>query len=140
MPKGTVWGGFMKHSRILAFSLVLNLGAISQQVAKPVYMNPDAPIADRARDLQKRMTLEEKVAQLESFTKKPVVSGMHLETAVEGDRIESGLSTVVTFVIRPEQLSILNAQMETVVEPGPVDFLIGANSAETAKAEIAVTE
>ena len=140
MPKGTVWGGFMKHSRILAFSLVLNLGAISQQVAKPVYMNPDAPIADRARDLQKRMTLEEKVAQLESFTKKPVVSGMHLETAVEGDRIESGLSTVVTFVIGPEQLSILNAQMETVVEPGPVDFLIGANSAETAKAAIVVTE
>ena len=73
----------MKHSRILAFSLVLNFSAISQQVAKPVYMNPEAPIADRARDLLKRMTLEEKVAQLESFTNKPVVPGMHLETALK---------------------------------------------------------
>jgi beta-glucosidase len=91
MPEGTVWGGFMKHSRILAFSLVLNFGAISQQVAKPVYMNPDAPIADRARDLLKRMTLEEKVAQLESFTNKPVVPGMHLDTAVEGDHLSEAV-------------------------------------------------
>jgi hypothetical protein len=133
----------MIHIRILAFSLILtlaNFGAFSQQMAKPVYMNPDAPIADRARDLLKRMTLKEKVAQLESFTTKPVVSGIHLETAVEGDHIEPGLSTVVTFVIGSEQLSILNSQTESVLLPGPIDFLIGANSAETAKAEIVVTE
>ncbi len=54
--------------------------------------------------------------------------------------IEPCQSTNVTFEIGPEQLSILNAQMESVVEPGPVDFLIGANSAETVKAEIVVTE
>ena len=54
--------------------------------------------------------------------------------------LEPGQSTDVTFEIGPEQLSILNAQMERVVEPGPVDLLIGANSAETAKAAIVVTE
>ena len=43
-------------------------------------------------------------------------------------------------MIGPEQLSILSAQTESVVEPGPVDFLIGANSAEIAKAAIVVTE
>jgi len=133
----------MKHSRILAFSLVLtlaNFGASSQQVAKPAYINPNAPIADRVKDLLNRMTLEEKVAQLESFTNKPVVPGMHLETTVEGDHSDLGQSTNATFEIGPEQLSILNAQMESVVEPGPVEFLISAISAETAKAEIVVTE
>ena len=84
----------MKHSRVLAFGLVLtlaNFGALSQQVAKPAYMNPDAPIADRVKDLLRRMTLEEKVAQLESFTNKPVVPGMHLETAVEGDHLDDSI-------------------------------------------------
>ena len=84
----------MIHSRILAFSLVLtlaNFGAFSQQVAKPVYMNPNAPIADRVKDLLNRMTLEEKVAQLESFTNKPVMPGMHLETAVEGDHLNDSV-------------------------------------------------
>ena len=33
------------------------------------------------------MTLEEKVAQLESFTNKPVLPGMHVETAIEGDHL-----------------------------------------------------
>jgi beta-glucosidase-like glycosyl hydrolase len=54
--------------------------------------------------------------------------------------LEPGQSTDVKFEIGPEQLSILNAQMERVVEPGPVDLLIGANSAETAKTAIVVTE
>jgi beta-glucosidase len=84
----------MKHSRVLAFGLVLtlaNFGALSQQVAKPAYMNPDAPIADRVNDLLRRMTLQEKVAQLESFTNKPVVPGMHLETAVEGDHLDDSI-------------------------------------------------
>lgn len=49
-------------------------------------------------------------------------------------------STTITFDAGPEQLSILNARMEWVVEPGPVDVLIGANSAETAKVEIVTTE
>ena len=84
----------MKHSRILAFSLVLtlaNFDAFSQQMAKPVYMNSDAPISDRVKDVLNRMTVEEKVAQLESFTNKPVVPGMHLETAVEGDHLNDSV-------------------------------------------------
>ncbi|MEM3659664.1 MAG: hypothetical protein QXU11_04535 [Thermoproteota archaeon] len=33
---------------------------------KPVYLDPSAPVELRVRDLLKRMTLEEKLAQLQS--------------------------------------------------------------------------
>jgi len=45
--------------------------------------------------------------------------------------LEPGQTKTVTFDIGPEQLSILNRQMQRVVEPGVVDVLIGPNSAET---------
>jgi len=51
-----------------------------------------------------------------------------------------GESTTVTFDVGAEQLSILNALMDWVVEPGPVDLLVGANSAETNMVEIGITE
>ena len=54
--------------------------------------------------------------------------------------LEAGQSTIVKFEVGPKQLSILNAEMKTGVEPGPVDVLIGANSAETAKVELEITE
>jgi beta-glucosidase len=52
--------------------------------------------------------------------------------------IEAGKSETVTFEVGPDELSIINAQMKSVVEPGPVDVLIGANSAETASVRLAV--
>jgi hypothetical protein len=33
--------------------------------------------------------------------------------------------------VNPDSLSILDAQMRKVVEPGWIDILVGANSAET---------
>jgi beta-glucosidase len=52
--------------------LVLGLtGASSQQPPKPAYQNEKAPIPERVQDLLKRMTLEEKVAQLQSGVNMP---------------------------------------------------------------------
>ena len=49
-------------------------------------------------------------------------------------------TNIVIFDVGAEQLSILNAHMDWVVEPGPVDLLVGANSAETNMIEIGITE
>ena len=80
----------MTANRALAVCFVFILGAPwaqSQQAAKLTYQNPDIPIAARVSDLLGRMTIEEKVAQLESFTNKPVIPGMHFESAIEGDHL-----------------------------------------------------
>ena len=83
----------MTGSITFEFCLVLALcsSGYSQQTTKPLYRSPDAPIQDRVQDLLNRMTLEEKVAQLESFTNKPVLPGMHLETAIEGDHLNEAV-------------------------------------------------
>jgi len=47
--------------------------------------------------------------------------------------------STVTFEVGPEQLSIINARMQRVVEPGTVDVLIGDNSSASAKAQVVVT-
>ncbi len=52
--------------------------------------------------------------------------------------IEAGKSETITFEVGPDELSIINAQMKSVVEPGPVDVLIGANSAETSSVQVTV--
>jgi len=84
----------MTIGRILSFGVALTLGTVvgtTQAQQKAVYQNPAAPIQERVDYLLKRMTLEEKVAQLESFTNKPVIPGMHLETAVEGDHLNDAV-------------------------------------------------
>ena len=54
--------------------------------------------------------------------------------------LEAGASTTISFDVGPEQLSILNASMKRVVEPGSVEIRIGANSAETTPVPLTVAE
>jgi beta-glucosidase len=54
--------------------------------------------------------------------------------------LEPGASATVSFDVGPEQLSILNAQMQKTVEPGPVDVLVGGSSAETSAVRLTVSE
>jgi beta-glucosidase len=54
--------------------------------------------------------------------------------------LEPGGSTTVSFEVGPDQLSILDARMQRVVEPGPVDIRVGANSVETSSARLTITE
>jgi beta-glucosidase len=52
--------------------------------------------------------------------------------------IEAGKSETVTFDVGADELSMINAQMKRVVEAGPVDVMIGANSAETGGVRVTV--
>jgi hypothetical protein len=72
---------------LLAFVLP---SAWSQQSTKPVYQNEKAPIPERVRDLLGRMTLEEKVAQLQSGMNLPGM-GMQAPTLFNKDQLNEAL-------------------------------------------------
>jgi beta-glucosidase len=59
---------FRPRTHALAIAVVLSAGvvaaAVTRQTPAPPYLNPDADVAARARDLVARMTLDEKVSQL----------------------------------------------------------------------------
>ena len=58
---------FPQHNRLKVFLMGLALMASSGlAAAEPAYKNPNKPIDARVKDLLKRMTLEEKVAQLQT--------------------------------------------------------------------------
>jgi beta-glucosidase len=54
--------------------------------------------------------------------------------------LEPGASTTVSFNVGPDSLSILDAQMRKVVEPGGVDILVGTSSAETSSVRLTIAE
>jgi hypothetical protein len=54
--------------------------------------------------------------------------------------LEPGASTTVSFDVGPDQLSILDARMQKVVEPGPIEVRIGASSAETSSVRLTVAD
>src|SRR3954454_9396917 len=59
-----------RYITICLFTCVLH-SAWSQKKAQAIYQNEKAPIPERVRDLLVRMTLEEKVAQLQSGVNMP---------------------------------------------------------------------
>jgi beta-glucosidase len=62
----------MRNALFTVSLFVLGLtGALSQQAPRPTYQNEKAPIPERVRDLVGRMTVEEKVAQLQSGVNMP---------------------------------------------------------------------
>ncbi len=54
--------------------------------------------------------------------------------------LEPGASTTVSFDVGPDQISILDAPMKRTVEPGSVDILLGASSAETSSVRLTISE
>lgn len=54
--------------------------------------------------------------------------------------LEPGASQKVTFEVGADELSILDANMQRVVEAGKMDVLIGANAAETAAVQLTVAQ
>jgi beta-glucosidase len=73
----------------------------------------------------------------------PVSSVVQPVIALRGFKrvhLEAGASTTVSFDVGPDQLSILDAQMRKVVEPGPVEIQIGSSSVETSSVRLTIAE
>ena len=66
--------------------------AISQQSSDAVYKNPKAAVSDRVHDLLGRMTLEEKVAQLESNFTLPPIAGIKFPSIIEDGQIKEDMA------------------------------------------------
>ena len=77
---------------ILCSFLSLHLVCFSQSDSNAVYKNPKSPIPLRVRDLLNKMTVEEKVAQLESGWTLPAFGTFRLPSAVEGDHVNEALA------------------------------------------------
>jgi len=98
----------MKRLETLGISLVLVLcasGTLCQQRTTPVYQDANAPISERIQDLIDRMTLEEKIAQLESGMNVPGFPGSstpalfdknHLNDSVARKLMSNGLGTLAS--------------------------------------------
>src|SRR5579859_6892442 len=69
-----------------------------------------------------------------------VVQAVEMLRGFKRIHLDPGSSATVTFDVGREQLSILNAEMKRVVEPGPVEIWIGSNSADTSKTRLIVSD
>jgi len=65
---------------------------LSQGIPNPVYKDPKSPIPLRVRDLLGKMTVEEKVAQLESGWTLPAFGTFKFPSPVEGDHVNDALA------------------------------------------------
>jgi beta-glucosidase len=80
---------------------------------------------------------------VQMYVHHPVSSVVQPVIALHGFKrvhLEPGASTTVSFDVDPDQVSILNAQMQQAVEPGAVDIMVGANSAETSTVRLTISE
>jgi beta-glucosidase len=84
----------MKHNfvSVISLFLVAALSALPRDSPKPIYQDPNAPVRDRVRDLLNRMTLEEKVAQLESGCNYPDLPGTTSPSAFDKDHLNEALA------------------------------------------------
>jgi len=73
----------------------------------------------------------------------PVASVVQPVIALRGFKrihLGPGASRTVTFEVGFDQLSLLDGQMRNVVEPGPVDVLVGQSSVDTSSVRLMVVE
>jgi beta-glucosidase len=77
---------------ILLWFAILQVVGWSQDNSNSIYKNPNAAIPDRVRDLLGRMTVEEKVAQLESGWTLPAFGMFQIPSAVEGDHVNEAMA------------------------------------------------
>jgi beta-glucosidase len=52
--------------------------------------------------------------------------------------LDPGQKVTVDFTLTPEDLSLIDVNMNRVVEPGTFDLMVGANSAETSSIALEV--
>ena len=118
------------------FSITGPLG-LSQDNSKAVYKDPNAAIPDRVRDLLSRMTVEEKVAQLESNWTLPAFPGFSMPSPFEGDHLNEAIRStlnagrkrttlmyVATLVLLMLVLPALSIAIEAATTHGPLSLLL----------------
>jgi len=84
----------------------------------------------REGDEVPQMYIHQKIASVTRPVKE--LKGFHRITLKPGER------RTVEFTITPETLSMLNADMHKVVEPGEFEVMVGADSAHTTTAVLNV--
>ncbi len=80
---------------VLCVTCLMSVGAsmaLAQDHANAVYKDPHAAIPDRVRDLLSRMTVEEKVAQLESAWNLPSIAGFSVPSVFEKGQINEAVA------------------------------------------------
>jgi beta-glucosidase len=89
----TVDAKSMEHNvlKVICLFLVAASSALPQDNLKPIYQDPNAAIQGRVRDLLNRMTIEEKVAQLESGCNYPDLPGTTPPSIFDKDRLNEAL-------------------------------------------------
>lgn len=105
----------------IAFALLLAAADGAAKSAAPLYLSPNAPVASRVRDLVGRMTLEEKVAQLETRSTPlpamygggpPLVTGGKIDEAAAKRTMPHGIGQYALISFRAsatEEAETLNA-------------------------------
>jgi len=76
---------------VCLFSIVAPF-ASSQEGKKAVYKDPNAAVPDRVRDLLRQMTVEEKVAQLESGWTLPAFGSFKIPSAIEDNHVNEAVA------------------------------------------------
>jgi beta-glucosidase len=76
---------------ISLFSMTVSVG-FAQDNSNAVYKDPNAAIPDRVHDLLSKMTVEEKVAQLESQWTLPAFPGFKMPSPFEGDTLKEDMA------------------------------------------------
>lgn len=77
---------------VLCLFPILGPRALPQEGEKAPYKDPNAAIPDRVRDLMGRMTVEEKVAQLESGWDLPAIGSFKFPSVFDQDHIDEAMA------------------------------------------------
>jgi beta-glucosidase len=87
----------MKRSVLLALFMFSVFGPLAwpQEAEKSIYKDPNAAIPDRVRDLLGRMTVEEKVAQLESGWTLPAFGSFKIPSVIDQDHLNEAMARKV---------------------------------------------
>ncbi len=77
---------------VLCMFSVFDCVAWSQEGARAIYKDPNVAIPDRVRDLLSKMTIEEKVAQLESGWTLPAFGSFKMPSVIDKDHVNEVLA------------------------------------------------
>lgn len=97
--------------------------AVAQNGGEPIYRNSHAKISDRVEDLLKRMTVEEKVAQLESRWTMPSMGGFSVPSIFD----KGELNETIAKKMVADGLGTYVFLDEFTSSPGAPDAKIGAH-------------